>query len=127
MSRLRALQIPFAQGHDDSKASEVLPDGTFADVRNGRLNKLGQLQLRRGWRPLAMLALDGTTIVAHDLYSHGQTLVALCSHLSLGARFFHLATFTNSVATNPWSVSLATNLPPATNARLVGNAPPLDS
>lgn len=127
MSRLRPVSIPFVSGHDDSRAAEVLPDGTFADVRNGRLNQLGQLRLRRGWRPVAMVESGSAlTVSAYDLYSYRDSLVALGTIATAGARTWVLGTFVNQNTTRPWRLA-PEPVPPCTDVVLRGNQPPLEN
>ncbi len=136
MSRLRPLHVPFVQGSNDSVAAEVLPDGVFADVRNARFNKAGELVLRRGWRPLAMgVASDqGTAVTAgtvFDLYSHGASLVAAAGFLTaapaVGSTYdpLRLQTYTTHSAATPWVLRRGAGLPPATQVRTVGGIPDL--
>jgi hypothetical protein len=120
VSRLQRLSIPFVQGHDDSVAAEVLPDGVLADLRNGRFNKAGELALRTGWRPVDMSSMpsDGT-VTARDLYSYGESLVAL--HVdSVGKS--QLAAYANPTSTQPWYLG-ANFLPPARDVRRIGGMP----
>ncbi len=127
MSRLQALAIPFVGGHTDEVDEKLLPNGVFADVSNGRIPAAGSLRLRRGWRPLTMLNLaNGETLTAHDLFSFGETLLALCRRASgtSGARTpLCLATYTQSNATRPWVLNTDSGLTPATQVRAVGAMP----
>lgn len=128
MSRLRALHVPFVQGHDDRVDAKVLPDGALADVRNGRLRKAGSLALRRGWRPLDMDVCtdDGSNLSAvtvQDLYSYDRSLVALYKRSGV----LGLMAFTNSQTTRPWTTRTGQPVPPLTRVRTVGNVPDLSA
>jgi len=120
VSRLAALSIPFVQGHTDEINPKLLPNGVFAEVNNGRLPQIGGLRLRRGWRPITMLEIDGgTTLTACDLHSYGASLVAMTTSLQLAA-------FVNSTASRPWRLNTEGQLSPVTQFRTVGNIPELD-
>lgn len=136
MSRLRPLHVPFLQGQNDGIAAEVLPDGAFVDVRNARLNKAGQLVLRRGWRPLGTgVATDSNLAVSpgvvFDLYSHGASLVAASAFLTAGPAVgstydpLRLQTYSTQTVATPWVLRRGTGLPPATQVRSVGGIPDL--
>lgn len=120
MSRLTALHIPFVSGHNDAIDARVLPDGVFRTVQNGRLRKSGALALRRGWRPLDMTEMaTANEFVAHDIYSYGQSLVALGT---LGASNAHrLATYVGSSTTRPWRAYTDAAVPPVTDVQSMGN------
>lgn len=120
MSRLTALHIPFVSGHNDAVDARVMPDGVFADVRNGRLNKAGSLTLRRGWRPLTMTEMvTANEFVAHDLYSYGDSLVALGTLGASAAQY--LATKVDSSGSRPWRAYRDSTIRPVTDVRAVGN------
>jgi hypothetical protein len=120
MSRLTALHVPFVSGHDDSAAARVLPDGVFADVQNGRLRKSGELALRRGWRPLDMTEMaTANDFVAHDIYSYGDSLVALGTLGASAAQ--RLATYVASAPTRPWRAYTDAAIPPVTDVTFIGN------
>jgi hypothetical protein len=124
VSRLKSLSIPFVQGQNDAIAAEVLPDGVLQTLENGRFNKAGELALRAGWRPVDMSSMpsDGT-VTARDLYSYGESLVAL--HVdSLGDSF--LAAYANPTSTQPWYVG-ANRLSPARDVRRAGGSPNADN
>jgi hypothetical protein len=122
MSRLRAITIPFTAGQTDAVDPKVLPDGVFAEVRNGRLPAPGSLRLRRGWRPLAKLAANtGLTYDAFDLFSFDRSLVAMVRESAAGRDQMQLAAYTNTQTARPWSVETEGVLSPATNVRPVGN------
>lgn len=122
MSRLTALHVPFVSGHNDAIDARVMPDGVFRTVQNGRLLKAGSLALRRGWRPLTMTEMaTANEFVAHDLYSYGQSLVAIGT---LGASANQrLATYVESSATRPWRAYTDAPVPPVTNVRAITSLP----
>ncbi len=121
MSRLQPLSIPFTRGHTDEIDEKLLPSGVFAEVSNGRLPQVGGLRLRRGWRPVDMSELaDNITLSAIDLYSYGDSLVALESG-------FRMATLVESNSTRPWVLNADARLPTVTNVRKVGGIPSLSS
>ena len=124
MSRLQQISIPFTAGLEDQSDSKLLPQGNMVDVQNGRLPAVGSLRLRRGWSPLDMDALVSGTLVAEDLYSAGDALVAKCC-LSTQSGIQRLAYVVNSNAGRPWRLQASVLLPPATNVTLVGNVPEL--
>ena len=100
MSRLRVVHVPFSAGHSDEVDVKLLPEGLFSAARDCRLPAAGSLRLRPGWRPLAMGELvTGQALVARDLYSYGDSLVALASDTTGALR---LATFTQANPAVPW-------------------------
>ncbi len=126
MSRLKSLTIPFIQGYSDEVDPKILPDGLFADVTNGRLHQRGALRLRRGWRPLDMSeTVADETLVAYDVYSYRDTLVALCARQDSTGRTPVLAGYNAAAATRPWRMNSTSPLPPVTTVRHVGNMPDL--
>lgn len=133
MSRLTPLAIPFAMGATDEINAKLLPNGTMAELTNGRIPQVGGLRLRRGWRPLTMLNLaDGVTLSAFDLYSFNETLIAACkrpvgSAAAGGARPLCLATYTQSNAARPWVLNTDSALSPTTQLRRAGNMPDMAS
>lgn len=120
MSRLQSLYLPFVAGVHDDIAPEILPDGVFADLRNARFDKAGRLALRTGWRPVDMSSMpsDGT-VVARDLYSYGESLVAL--HVDTSGRE-QLASYSNPASTQPWFLG-PNYLSPARDVRRIGGMP----
>lgn len=124
MSRLQQISIPFTAGLEDQSDPKLLPQGNLVDVQNGRLPAVGSLRLRRGWNPLDMDALVSGTLVAEDLYSAGDALVAKC-RLSTQPGVQRLAYFVNSNSGRPWRLPASVLLPPATGVRVIGNVPEL--
>jgi hypothetical protein len=121
VSRLTALSIPFAAGHSDEVDEKLLPNGVFADVRNGRLPQVGSLRLRRGWRPLAMLdQATGVSITGIDLHSHNESLLVVDSG-------FRVAALTEANSSQPWSLYTDARLPPVTQVRRMATAADLTS
>jgi len=104
----------------DAIDEKLLPNGVFADIRNGRIPQGGSLRLRRGWRPVTMTALDGTGLFAIDLHSSGSSLVMVDSGL-------RSAVLVESNATRPWVLNTAAALSPVTQLRNVGNIPDLNA
>jgi len=127
VSRLTPLAIPFVSGHTDEIDEKLLPNGVFADVSNARLPQPGGLRLRRGWRPVPMADLaNGSTLTAIDLYSFGESLLALNTKVGSNQQFL-LATYTQSNATRPWVLNTDSGLPPITRVSSAGNMPALSS
>lgn len=121
MSRLQKLTIPFVQGQNDAIAAEVLPDGALVTLTNGRFNKAGELALRTGWRPLPMTETLGTTVVARDLYSYEESLVALRD--SSGVLTLCPYSVPGTSISRPWYAT-ANKLSPVTDFRAIGGIPP---
>lgn len=119
MSRLRALTIPLVQGQNDGIAKEVLPDGALARLVNGRFNKAGEVALREGWRTVGTEDSAGTAVVVRDLYSYGESLVALRAFSGGGVG---LAAASTESLTRPWYPG-QNRLSPATDVRPVGGMP----
>lgn len=99
MSDLKPVTILFNAGQTDAAAAKVLPNGLFERVVNGRYRRDGALEIRQGFTPLDMSTYSGT-LQAFDLYSYGDTLVALGSDVE--AFPTDLYVFNNQVAAVPW-------------------------
>jgi hypothetical protein len=130
MSRLRPLHIPFAQGFSEEVDAKVLPDGVFRTLRNGRIDRVGSLRMRRGWRPVDMdvVSDDGIAIggdyEALDLYSAGDSLVAL---VAVDDARLAVQTLVEHAASRPWVRRRQTHVPPVTDVRAVGQVPDLST
>lgn len=122
MSRLRTLAIPFVTGQDDATDANILPDGTFVEVLNGRRPAQGSLRLRRGWRPVNMTDVHAGvgTLTATDLYSYDRSLLAAVTDTDGSAR---LATYANANTSAPWVLNRDGKLSPLTDVRPVGSVP----
>lgn len=128
MSRVQTLHIPFVSGFSEAADPKVLPDGVFAEVRNGRLPAAGSLRLRRGWRPLTMNEQDGgATLTAVDLWSTGESLVALTNFGDEAGRGLVPATLVEASSSRPWKRNTDAGLSPVTQVRNVGAMPALST
>lgn len=109
-------------GQTDAVDPKLLPDGVFAEVRNGRLPAPGSLRLRRGWRPLPKLdSRTGAAYDAYDLFSYDRSLVAMVRESTSGRAGMGLATYTNTQTARPWTTGSLALLSPVTNVRTAGN------
>jgi hypothetical protein len=99
LTDLKPITILFNAGQTDAVAAKLLPNGLFERVVNGRYRKDGALEVRQGFTPLDMSTYSGT-LQAFDLYSYGETLVALGSDVE--AFPTDLYVFNNQVAAVPW-------------------------
>lgn len=120
MTDLKPVTILFNAGQTDAVAAKVMPNGVFERVINGRYRRDGALEIRQGFTPLTMGALE-----AFDLYSYGDNLMALGSTTEDYPT--DLFVYNNVVAAAPWKgldePALLGSLVRGTDAQLVGGAP----
>lgn len=128
MSRLKPLHIPFASGFSDEVDSKLLPDGVLAELRNGRVDRVGSVRLRRGWRPVDLTTrseaggVSSTPDAAVDLYATSRGLVALVEHDGRLA----LQTYVNPGTAAPWIVRSNQPVNPVTRVVETGRMADLD-
>ena len=128
MSRLKPLHIPFAAGFSDEVDSKLLPDGVLAELRNGRIDRVGSVRLRRGWRTVPLTTRNegggtsSTPDAAVDLYATSRGLVALVEHDGRLA----LQTYVNPGTAAPWIVRSSQPVNPVTRVVETGRMADLD-
>lgn len=79
----RLLTIPFAQGQDESYASQELPDGPLREATNVRQRRLHSFGVRPDYPALSMTEPSGT-MVPYALYSLNGRLFAAGDRQALG-------------------------------------------
>lgn len=89
------IEIPFAQGADQSIDPRIAPNGTLTRVQNLRIDREGRMVLRNGYQSLGVSVQGsgggGLSLAPCDLYNYNGQLVALGNHGQgqTGARYLY--------------------------------------
>lgn len=127
---MRTLNIPLTLGRADRVDPKFAPLGVVATAKNLRVRKDGRLVSRNGYERLSAATVNGT-MVAYDVTSYRQRLVALASDGGDGYPVDAFE-FVNAVSSAPWRATDSTNtqrvmVNPLTNWREVCGIPQPDS
>lgn len=118
--------IPFDSGQHQGIDKRLLPSGTFALLENGQLDRDGRIRSRPGFSAIAATTYGSGTMVAYDLATFNDRLVALGDRLSKGypTDLFEYTQGAGAAAWRPTSPDVdAIRLPRATRVRDVGSPP----
>lgn len=80
---MKQIEVPFAQGIDQSVDPRMAPSGTLTRVQNLRLDREGRMVLRNGYQSLGLTVhgtLGAASLVPFDLHNYNGQLVALGNH-----------------------------------------------
>jgi hypothetical protein len=80
MSRLETLDIPFTKGLNEAIGDQVLAAGGLVRAENCRINRLGEIELRPGWRAIST-DRDSSQIRIEDLFVHQDALYGTATTL----------------------------------------------